>query len=81
MTASIACVSRRKTSRLGISAASFVMTAELALAIYFAEHDAVVKHRCDLDARLRAARQAIETLRHKIAPLSKSSSNSSSRTS
>lgn len=55
------------------------MTPEQAQAIYFAGQGAVVTHLCDLDAQLQASQQQVEALQHKVAQLSKDSSNSSKR--
>jgi hypothetical protein len=55
------------------------MTPEQAQAIYFAGCDAVVTHLCTLDAQVTAVQQQNQALQHKIALLSKDSSNSSKR--
>lgn len=53
------------------------MTPEQARAIYFAGERAVVKHLCDLDARVQAGEQKIEALERELARRAKDSSNSS----
>jgi transposase len=55
------------------------MTPEQAQAIYFAGRDAVVTHLCTLEAQVTALQQQNQALQHKIAQLSKDSSNSSKR--
>ncbi len=55
------------------------MTPEQAQAIYFSGRDAVVTQLCALDEQVMASRREIEALQHKIAQLSKDSSNSSKR--
>ena len=55
------------------------MTPEQARAIYFAGRDAVVTHLCALNTQVTALQQENQVLQHKIAQLSKDSSNSSKR--
>ncbi len=54
-----------------------MITPEQALAIYHAEPDAVVKIICELSAQVDLLQKRVETLEHKVAQLSKNSSNSS----